>query len=67
MKKGMEKMLENYKSHIAFCVHDSLVLDVSKEDKDLLQNIMETFKSTDLGEFMTNTMIGKNYGAMRSL
>ena len=63
----IDQMLGDRKSSIAFCVHDSLVLDVSKEDKDLLQNIMETFKSTDLGEFMTNTMIGKNYGAMRSL
>jgi len=63
----INQLLKGKKSEIAFCVHDSLVLDVSREDKDTLQDVMSFFKKTDLGDFMTNASIGKNYGSMRSL
>jgi hypothetical protein len=63
----IDKLLEGKKSEIAFCVHDSLVLDVSKEDKGLLENFISVFKDTDLGEFRVNTSIGKNFGDMRKL
>ena len=63
----IDKLLEGRKSEIAFCVHDSLVLDFAREDKDILQDVMDLFRETDLGSFMTNASIGKNYGLMRSL
>jgi hypothetical protein len=63
----IDKLLEGTKSEIAFCVHDSLVLDMSKEDKSLLEEIIKIFKETDLGEFRVNASIGKSFGSMREI
>jgi len=46
-------------------VHDSLVLDVSIEDKAMLNNLAEQFSKTKFGDFKTNISIGKNYGSMK--
>ena len=62
-----DKMLKNKKSKVAFCVHDSLVLDMSHEDKEMLNSLVREFASTNLGTFKTNISIGKNYGAMRKV
>ena len=61
----IDKMLQEKKSFVAFCVHDSLVLDVSIEDKAMLNNLAEQFSKTKLGDFKTNISIGKNYGSMK--
>ena len=61
----VDKMLQERKSFVAFCVHDSLVLDVSIEDKAMLNNLAEQFSKTKLGDFKTNISIGKNYGSMK--
>jgi DNA polymerase I-like protein with 3'-5' exonuclease and polymerase domains len=63
----IDKLLEGTRSEIAFCVHDSLILDVSREDKSLLEKIINIFKETDLGEFRVNASIGKNFGNMRKI
>ena len=61
----IDKMLQEKKSFVAFCVHDSLVLDVSIEDKAMLNNLAEQFSKTKLGDFKTNISVGKNYGSMK--
>ena len=63
----IDKLLEGTKSDIAFCVHDSLILDMSKKDKGLLEEIIDIFKETDLGEFRVNASIGKSFGGMRKI
>ena len=40
---------EDKKSKIAFCVHDSLVLDVCHKEKDLINEIIEKFSGTKIG------------------
>jgi hypothetical protein len=59
------KLLMNKKSYIAFTLHDSLVIDFSLEDKDLLGEIIQLFKNTDLGEYAVNVSMGKNFKDMR--
>jgi len=54
-------------THVAFCIHDSLILDFSIEDKPLLEGIIDTFSNTELGRFKANVSIGKNFGEMRKL
>ncbi len=54
-------------SHIAFCIHDSLVIDFAREDRDIISDIVEEFSSTSLGSFKTNVSVGKNFGDMKEL
>ena len=63
----VDKMLETKKSFIAFCIHDSLILDVTKEDKEMLESLIEQFSSTKFGKFKTNVSVGKNFGSMRKI
>ena len=59
------KMLEDRKSFIAFSLHDSLVLDFSKEDLKNVPELVTMFSNTDLGQYLTNVSIGKNFGEMK--
>ena len=60
-------ILEDKKSFIAFCLHDSVVIDLSYEDKDMIQNLIQTFADTDLGKYYINSSIGKNFGALKRI
>ena len=57
--------LEGKKSTIAFCLHDSLVIDFHEEDKGLVHDLHEIFAETELGTFKVNISCGKNFGQMR--
>ena len=63
----IQKILENKKSYIAFTVHDSLIIDLAKEDKSLVNEIVKTFSNTRLGTFPVNISIGKDYGSLRKI
>jgi len=60
-------ILEDRKSRIAFCMHDSLIIDYSEEDKEILTKLKKIFSDTDLGNFVVNVSVGKNYGEMKKL
>ena len=60
-------LLKNSKSYVAFVVHDSLVIDLAKEDKGLLEEIFDTFAKTDLGTFAISVQAGKNFGNMKEV
>ena len=61
----VNKLLQDKKSFISFCIHDSLVLDLSLEDRELLTNINKIFSSTRFGDIRTNLSIGKDFGQMK--
>lgn len=63
----IDKMLKERKSYIAFTLHDSLVIDFAEEDRELLRQIVDTFKDTDLGRFVANVSVGKNFGDLKRL
>ena len=63
----ISKILKESKSQIAFCVHDSLVIDLHDEDKHLVPEIKRVFGQTDLGKFKVNLSAGKNYGELKEL
>ena len=63
----VHKLLEDRKSYVAFCVHDSLVLDFKHEDKKLLREILDAFKNTEFGEFKINMSAGINYGNLKEI
>ena len=63
-----ERKAFNYRdteSCIAYIVHDSIVLDISKEQQPLLNGIIKTFADTDFGEYKVNVSMGKDYGNMK--
>lgn len=61
------EMLENKKTEVRFLVHDSILLDLSDEDKALLPSIIEEFSKTPLGKYKVGVSIGKSYGEMRKM
>lgn len=61
------KFLKDKKSHIAFTIHDSFVIDLDRSEKHLLPQIKEIFANTRYGKFLTNIKYGKNYYDMEKL
>ena len=61
------KLLEGKDSFVAFTMHDSVVLDFSREDHNLVSEIKDTFERNMFGRFLSTVSIGKNFGEMREL
>jgi len=59
--------LKGRKSYIAFPIHDSIVIDFSTEDSDLLKDIIDIFATTDLGKFLVNVSAGTNFGQLKKV
>lgn len=64
---GIWEMLEGKKSEVRFLVHDSILLDLSDEDKELLPEMIDNFSKTPLGKYKVGVSIGKSYGEMRKM
>ena len=62
---AINKLLSGKKSYIMGLIHDSVVIDFSKEDKALLKDLVSEFSDTDLGTFKVNTSLGTDFGNMR--
>ena len=63
----LDKFLENYKTNIAFMIHDSIVLDMSPEDEHEINDIFRLFADTEFGTFLSSAKAGKNFGEMKDL
>ena len=63
----VDNMLKAKKSKVAFCIHDSLVLDMCRDEKDMIEELIEEFSKTKFGAFKTNVSLGKHFGAMRKI
>jgi hypothetical protein len=44
-----------------------MLIDFSREDKDILKELIKEFSNTDLGIFKVNCSVGNNFGNMRKL
>jgi DNA polymerase I-like protein with 3'-5' exonuclease and polymerase domains len=63
----VHNFLRDKKSFISFCLHDSLVIDFAEEEKHLISEIKQIFSETDLGRFVVNISVGKNFGEMKRI
>lgn len=69
----LQKMIKIYdiikdrKSNIAFCVHDSIVIDLHTDDKHLMKDIIDEFSNTRFGKFKTSVKTGKDFGNLKEL
>ena len=59
------KMLKGKKSQIAFTLHDSIILDMAKEDAKMLKDIKHQFESDNWGFFASTCKIGTNFGNLK--
>jgi len=59
--------LKGCKSFVAFPIHDSIVLDLSIEDREKLPEIIDIFSDTALGRFKVNAGVGLNFGNLKGL
>ena len=57
---AVHNLLKDRKSCVAFTLHDSVILDFSSDDKDLIKLIIEEYKNTELGNFKTSVSAGKD-------
>ena len=65
----INKFLKEHKTKtfVKMLIHDSLVLDFSKEDKNLYKEIISIFKKTRFGSFLVNIKAGQNFKDMKEI
>ncbi len=61
----IEKFLTDRKSYVAFTIHDCVIIDLHRDDRNLIPHIKQIFEDTKLGRFKSSCHIGKNFGEMR--
>jgi len=61
------KLLKGRKSYVAFTLHDSIILDFSSEDKALIKPIIEEYRNTKLGRFVTTVSAGKDLYNLKNI
>tara|TARA_R100000030_G_scaffold43178_1_gene32566 strand:- start:2564 stop:3271 length:708 start_codon:yes stop_codon:yes gene_type:complete len=61
----ISNFLRATRSNVAFVVHDSVVIDLHKDDRFLIPQLVEMFGDTKLGKFKVNCSLGKNLGHMK--
>ena len=54
-------------SHIAFLIHDAIVIDMKNEDANLLKSMVALMGSTNFGKFVVNIKRGKTLGSMKDI
>lgn len=60
-------VLSGYKSQVAFTVHDSIVIDIDRSDRDLIYPMLNKIMETRYGTMKCTAQLGKNYGELISI
>lgn len=64
----IDKFLKDRKSFIKFSIHDSIVIDLSLDDNDIIFNIVDIFCNTRIGYIPNiNASVGDNFGEMKKI
>lgn len=63
----VNKLLKNYESKIVAIIHDSILIDMKKEEKQNIKKIIDTYSETEFGRFLCSAKIGKNFGEMKKI
>jgi hypothetical protein len=63
----IDEFLKEYKSFISFTVHDSIIVDILKEEASLVPKLIELFADTELGFFKVNASFGSDFGNLREV
>lgn len=60
-------LLKDKLSYISFTLHDSVVIDLKKEELDIVNKLTPVFSSTKLGTYPVRISAGKNYGSLKRI
>ena len=63
----IDEFLKGRKSFIAFTIHDSVIIDILKEEASLVPKLIELFADTELGFFKVNASFGSDFGNLREV
>lgn len=63
----VNELLKGCESKIKMIIHDNIVVDVKKEEKELVKKIVDTYNDTEFGKFKSSVKIGKSLGDMRKI
>jgi hypothetical protein len=63
----INKFLKGSKSFIHSIVHDSITIDLHRDDKNMVSQIQEIFEDTELGIFPSSMYFSKNYRDMEKV
>ena len=63
----LDNLLKGKNSRIAFIIHDSIVVDVSKKDLNMMTDMLSCFSETRLGKFKVNLSGGMTFGDMKKI
>ncbi len=61
----ISRFLRGTKSHVAAVIHDSVIVDLHRDDRRLIPQLKQIFEDTKLGKFVVNVSLGKNLGDLR--
>ena len=59
------RFLRGTRSHVAAVVHDSIIIDLHRDDRGIIPQLKQIFEDTKLGKFMVNVSLGKDLGSLR--
>ena len=63
----INELLKDRKTFVAFIIHDCIVLDLSKKDLDLVDDLVDTFSITRFGNFKSSIKAGKTLGTLKEI
>lgn len=61
----ISRYLRTSRSKVMAVVHDSVIIDLHRDDRRMIPHLKQIFEDTKLGKFKVNVSIGKNLGDMR--
>ena len=64
---NINNFLNTSDSGVCFLMHDSIILDFSKKDVNIVESLISMFENTKHGKTKANVRIGKNLGDLREL
>jgi hypothetical protein len=63
----LRDLFKDNETKICYLMHDSVILDCKKEDKQKMLEARRIFGDTRLGQYRVNMSIGKNFGEMNKI
>lgn len=63
----VRNFFKNCKTKVCYFMHDSVIIDCDKSDKEMVLEAKKIFGNTRFGEYRVNISIGKNFGEMRKI
>ena len=61
----ISRYLRSTRSHVMAVVHDSVIIDLHKDDRRIIPHLKQIFEDTKLGKFKVNVSLGRNLGQMK--